>query len=200
MRTPREVLHLSPRMVTRRLVLGLFAAAALRGRGAAAQSPEPALRVAQEAVAGSPVRRASVIVDLPTAFPRVAPHLLNFAEYPSFLRRFRTARVVRRNRAETDVYFEVELPSSLGTFWFLHRMTVQRSADHLVIRGVSREGNAGLVETLVDLQRTGERTCRFSFSLYAVPTLPAHPDSVNRVLVRAVEGGAQGLHRISRTP
>ncbi len=186
-------------MVTRRLVLGLFAAVALRGRGAVAQSPELALHVAQEAVAGSPVRRASVVVDFPTAFSRVAPHLLNFAEYPSFLRRFRSARVVRRNRAETDVYFEVELPSSLGTFWFLHRMTVQRSADHLVIRGVSREGNAGLVETLVDLRRTGENTCRFSFSLYAVPTLPAHPDSVSRVLANAVEGGAQGLHRISRT-
>jgi hypothetical protein len=137
----------------------------------------------------------------------VAAHLLNFAEYPAFLRRFRSARVVRRNRADTDVYFEVELPRSLGTFWFLHRMTVQRGADHLVIQGVSREGNAGLVETLVDLRRTGEGTCRFSFSLYALPpppapppTLPAHPDSVSRVLVSAVEGGAQGLHRISRIP
>jgi hypothetical protein len=129
----------------------------------------------------------------------LASHLLNFAEYPSFLRRFRSARVVRRNRADTDVYFEVELPSALGTFWFLHRMTVQRSADHLVIRGVSQEGNAGLVETLVDLRRTGENTSRFSFSLYAVPTLPAHPDSVSRVLANAVQGGAQGLHRISRT-
>lgn len=187
-------------MVTRRLVLGLFAAVALRGRGARAQSPDLPLRVAQEPVAGSPVRRASVVVDLPAAFPRVAAHLLNFQEYPSFLRRFRSARVVRRNRAETDVYFEVELPRSLGTFWFLHRMTVQRSADHLVIQGVAREGNAGLVETLVDLRRTGENACRFTFSLYAVPTLPAHPDSVNRVLVSAVEGGALGLHRVTRAP
>lgn len=187
-------------MVTRRLVLGLFAAWTLRGRGAAAQSPELSLRVAQEPVAGSPVRRARVVVDLPTAFPRVAAHLLNFTEYPTFLRRFRSARVVRRNRAETDVYFEVELPSALGTFWFLHRMTVQRGPDHLVIQGLSREGNAGLVETLVDLRRTSGNTCRFSFSLYAVPTLPAHPDSVSRVLVSAVEGGAQGLHRVSRTP
>ncbi len=187
-------------MVVRCSVLGLCAALALRGSGAVAQVPDLPLRVAQEPVAGSPVRRASVVIDLPTAFPRVAAHLLNFQGYPSFLRRFRSARVVRRNRADTDVYFEVELPRSLGTFWFLHRMTVRRSADHLVIQGASQEGNAGLVETLVDLRRTGENTCRFSFSLYAVPTLPAHPDSVNRVLVSAVEGGAQGLHRISRTP
>ncbi|MFO0629273.1 MAG: hypothetical protein U0325_27100 [Polyangiales bacterium] len=187
-------------MVPRRSVLGLIAALTLCGRGARAQAPDLPLQVAQEPVAGSPVRRARVVVDMPTAFPRVAAHLLNFQEYPTFLRRFRSARVVRRNRAETDVYFEVELPRSLGTLWFLHRMTVQRSADHLVIQGVAREGNAGVVETLVDLRRTGENTCRFTFSLYAVPTLPAHPDSVNRVLVSAVEGGAQGLHRITRTP
>lgn len=168
--------------------------------GAPSFAQTPALRVEQSVVPGSPVRRASVEVDYPVAFQRVAARLLDFSGYPGFLRSFQSARVVRRSREGTDVYFVVDLPRALGNFWFLHRMSVQRRADRLVIEGVSREGNAGYVETHVDLQRTGASSCRLRFSLYAVPTVPAHPESVSSILRRAVEGGAEGLLRASQSP
>lgn len=179
-------------MLSRRALLAAFALAPGLAR-AQTPAPSPALRLDDEAVAGSPVRRALVVVDYALPFERVAAKLLDYADYPSFLRRFRRARVIRRNRAETDVYFEIALPSALGTFWFLHRLRAERGRDRLLIEGTSREGNAGHVETRVELTRTGPETCRMAFSLYVLPTVPALPQSVNQLLRTAVLGGATQL-------
>lgn len=189
--------RMSPRLTPLRLVTAL--ALTLAAGSARAQAPGLAMRVEQQLVPGSPVRRASVVADYPAPFPRVAAQLLNYSDYPVFLRRFRSARVIHRDRAQTDVYFDVDLPEALGRFWFLHRMTVTRRPDLLIIDGVSREGNAGLVETHVELRRT-PTGCRFTFSLYALPTIPALPESVSQLLRRAVEDGAQSLLRVAQTP
>lgn len=189
-----------PSMLRRSMCARFGLALALASPLALAQSPAASLRLEEQQVTGSPVRRAQVVVDYPVPYRRVAAKLLDFNGYPVFLHRFRSARVIHRNRAETDVYFEVDLPESLGRFWFLHRMTVTRRSDRLLIEGVSRDGNAGHVETRVELLRTGENSCRFSFSLYALPTVPAHPDSVSRLLRRAVADGAQSLLRVSESP
>lgn len=181
-------------MWNRRSLL-LLAAAALAVGPARAQSPDPTIQVVDSAVPGSPVRRAQAAVDYALPFDRVAAKLLDFTGYPVFMRRFRRAQVIRRNRAETDVYFEVALPASLGDFWFLHRMRVERTRDRLLIEGASREGNAGHVETRIELSRTGPDACRFVFSLYALPTVPALPATVNQLLRSAVEGGALQLRR-----
>jgi ribosome-associated toxin RatA of RatAB toxin-antitoxin module len=182
---------MSPRASVPLLVMAL----SLAPRAGSAQAPDPVVQVTDTPVAGSPVRRATAVVDYPFDFARVSAKLLDFAAYPTFLRRFRSARVIHRNRADTDVYFEVELPRSIGNFWFLHRMRVTRARDRLQIDGVSQEGNAGYVETRVDLARTGENSCRMTFTLYVLPTIPALPDSVTQIVRNAVEGGAQGIRR-----
>lgn len=165
-----------------------------------AQTAGAPVRVDDSAVPGSPVRRAHAVVEYAIPFERVAAKLLDYAGYPTFLRRFRRAQVVRRNRAETDVYFEVSLPESLGNFWFLHRMRVARTRDRLLIEGVSREGNAGHVETRIELTRAGREACTLSFSLYALPTVPVLPASVTQLLRSAVEGGALQLRQAVQPP
>lgn len=194
------VLHSRATMVTRRALLAAIALAPALARAQQPPASDPALRVDDAPVPGSPVRRAQVVVDYALPFDRVAARLLDYASYPTFLRRFRSARVVRRNRAETDVYFEIALPSSLGTFWFLHRMRAERGRDRLVIEGAAREGNAGQVETRVELTRTGPDACRMVFSLYALPTVPALPQSVTQLLRTAVQGGAVQLREAATQP
>ncbi|MFO0630868.1 MAG: hypothetical protein U0325_35295 [Polyangiales bacterium] len=173
----------------------LAAALALAPAAVRAQAPDPTAQVRDSEVPGSPVRRAQATADYALPFDRVAARLLDYGGYPAFMRRFRRAQVIRRNRAETDVYFEVALPASLGDFWFLHRMRVERSRDRLLIDGLSREGNAGHVESRIELARTGPDACRITFSLYALPTVPARPATVNQLLRSAVEGGVQQLRR-----
>lgn len=172
----------------------LALALALSPVPAAAQTIAP-IRVEDSAVEGSPVRRARAVVEYRLPFERVAAKLLDYQGYPTFMRRFRRAQIVRRNRAETDVYFEIALPDSLGNFWFLHRMHVTRSADRLLIDGVSQGGNAGHVETRIELTRAGRDACTLSFSLYALPTVPVLPTSVNQLLRQAVVGGAHQLRQ-----
>lgn len=178
--------------MTRRTAALLFALL-LAPSPAFAQTANAPVRVEDSAVPGSPVRRAQAVVEYALPFERVAAKLLDYAGYPTFMRRFRRAQIVRRNRAETDVYFEVSLPESLGNFWFLHRMHVQRTRDRLLIEGVSREGNAGHVETRIELTRAGRDACTLSFSLYALPSVPVLPASVNQLLRSAVAGGAVQL-------
>lgn len=144
----------------------------------------------------TPVRRAEATLVVPCAFPIVAARMRDFTRYPDFLRRLRGARVIHRNRAETDVYFQVELPRALGVYWFLQHMTVVASTpERLEITGLSTDGNVGHIETRVRAERVrgAVPATRLRFSLLGVPVFPALPSTVTAYLRDAVRGATLGL-------
>lgn len=148
--------------------------------------------LSEQPVDGTHVRRMQSDTVIHAPFDVVARQVLDYARYPDFLRRVRTARVVRRDRAQTDVYFQLDLPRAMGTIWFLHRMTVVRQgADRMEIHGAAQAGNVGRVETRVTIERVaGSRATRFSFALFGLPVVPAMPDTVNGTLRDAVRAAA----------
>lgn len=150
----------------------------------------PAL--SEHAVDGTLVRRMQSETVIRAPLDVVARQVLDYSRYPDFLRRVRTARVVRRDRAQTDVYFQLELPRAMGTIWFLHRMTVvRRDADRVEIQGAAQAGNVGRVETLVRLERVaGSPSTRFTFALFGLPVVPALPETINGALRDAVRAAA----------
>lgn len=163
---------------------------------ASAQSPgsraaAPVLH--EEPVDGTSIRRVAAETLIHAPFERVAARLLDYGRYPEFMPRFQSARVVRRNRAETDVYFRLELPRAMGVLWFLHRLTVvRRTPDSLEIVGFAQSGNAGRVETRCVLERApgDRRATRMTFALFGVPVFPALPDAVTTTLRDAVRGAS----------
>ena len=163
---------------------------------AATADPHAEPLVEDSEVPDTPVRRAEATLVLPCAFPVVAARMRDFTRYPDFLRRIRGARVIHRNRAETDVYFQVELPRALGVYWFLQHMTVVASTpERLEINGVSTDGNVGHIETRVRVERMrgSAPATRLRFSLLGVPAFPALPSTVTAYLRDAVRGAALGL-------
>ncbi|MFO0647883.1 MAG: hypothetical protein U0326_16710 [Polyangiales bacterium] len=169
----------------------VFAAALLASPPASTQDAAVPV-LSEHPVEGTNVRRMQSETVIHAPFDVVAQQVLDYARYPDFLRRVRTARVVRRDRAQTDVYFQLDLPRAMGTIWFLHRMTVVRTgADRMEIRGAAQAGNVGRVETRVTIERVvGTRSTRFSFALFGLPVVPALPDTVNGTLRDAVRAAA----------
>jgi len=171
-------------------IAALLVSAILMASAANAQDSERAPRVSERPVVGTTLRVVEAVTVVRAPFASVAREVLDYARYPDFMRRFRSARVVRRERAHTDVYFQLELPRAMGVVWFLHRMTViRRGADALEIRGEALSGNLGSVETRVIVERgTAADATRLSFSLFGAPVLPVLPATVNSTLREAVVG------------
>jgi hypothetical protein len=170
---------------------------ALRAALALALSLSPALTTAQtrapvvteQPVDGSAIRRVQAETVIVAPFSAVVARVLDYEHYPEFMQRFRTARVVRRNRGATDVYFQLELPRAMGIVWFLHRMTVvSRTPDRVEIAGVAQSGNVGSVESRVIVERLpgAHESARLTFELYGSPVVPVLPDTVNDTLRHAV--------------
>jgi hypothetical protein len=145
--------------------------------------------VTEQPVEGSSIRRIQAETLITAPFSAVVARVLDYEHYPEFMPRFRTARVVRRNRGATDVYFQLELPRAMGIVWFLHRMTVlSRTANRLEVVGVAQQGNVGSVESRVVVERlpSARDTVRLTFTLYGTPVVPVLPDTVNDTLRHAV--------------
>ncbi len=176
---------------SRRLALAFSAFAALAPSSSAAQTrpPRASPTLSEHAVEGTSVRRmqAETVVEAP--FETVRARILDYERYREFLVRVRESRVVRRNRADTDVYFQLELPRAMGTLWFVQRMNVvERTPNRLEIVGLAQSGNVGRVETRVVVERVrGARpSTRLTFALFGLPVVPALPDTVNTALRDAV--------------
>lgn len=160
---------------------------ALRAQDRPVVRPTPVLT--ESVVDGTSIRRMQAETLIAAPFESVSAQVLDYEHYPEFMMRFRSARVVRRNRAATDVYFQLELPRALGVVWFVHRMTVSaRDANRLEIVGDAQSGNVGRVETRVVVERVpgAPRATRLTFALFGMPVLPALPDTVNNALRDAV--------------
>ncbi len=178
---------MAPQALRAALLLTFTLAAPL----AAAQTSTPARApvLTEQPVDGSAIRRVQAETVIVAPYAAVVARVLDYEHYPEFMQRFRTARVVRRNRGATDVYFQLELPRAMGIVWFLHRMTVvSRTSDRIEIAGVAQSGNVGSVESRVIVERIpgAHESARLTFALYGSPVVPALPDTVNDTLRHAV--------------
>ncbi len=148
-------------------------------------TPSPASPVAvavtftNEPVEGSAVQRGRSETIINAPMDQVVRAMGDFPRYPEFMPRVGEARVIRRNRAVTDIYVQVPLPRSLGVVWSLVRVTTRRSPDRVEMSGDGIDGNMERFETHCLIERipgTDART-RFTFRILALPRLPL-PSSV----------------------
>lgn len=138
---------------------------------------EPA--VADEPVDGTLVRmgRSEVVIHAP--MEAVVRAMTDYTRYSEFMPRVRESRVVRRNRAMTDVYMQVPLGGSLGVIWALLRLDTRRTADRFQIDGLAVDSNMDRFETHTLIERVpgAEPRTRVTFRVLALPRLP-FPSSV----------------------
>jgi len=167
---------------------------------AAAQAP-PAVVTSSEEVPGITVRRgrSETIIDAP--FEVVARAITDFPTYDTFMPHVRDVRVVRRNRADTDVYMQVPLRGSLGVMWALVRVNVRRSPGRLELVGHAVDGNMDRFESTTTLERVPGPTprTRMNFTLLALPRLPFPSAVFSREMINAAGTVANNLRaRIAR--
>lgn len=142
---------------------------------AGGESAQPApIEVVSEAVEGLDVQRARAVSVLRVSLEDAARAVTDFGRYAEFLPHVRESRVVRRNRALTDVYLQVPINQSFGVVWSLVRMNAQRSRDQMVLTGEAVDGNMDRFEMRCVLRRMpgAEPSTQMEFSLLALPRLP----------------------------
>jgi hypothetical protein len=155
------------------------AAAAPAAEPAATPPAAPEIVVTSEEVAGVPVRRGTAETVIRAPLEAVVQAMTDYGRYAEFLPHVRESRVVRRNRALTDVYLQVPINASLGVVWALLRVNARRGPNQVELVGESVDGNMDRFETRCVLERVEGDTprTRMRFSLLALPRLPL-PSSV----------------------
>ncbi len=146
---------------------------------APAPAPVDELVVSDEAVEGTLVRmgRSEVVIRAP--MEAVVRAMTDYTRYSEFMPRVHESRVVRRNRAATDVYMQVPLGGTLGVVWGLLRVEARRAPDRVTLDGQTVDSNMDRFETHVLIERLrGESPAtRLTFRVLALPRLP-FPSSV----------------------
>lgn len=139
----------------------------------------PEIVVTSEEVDGVPVRRGTAETVIRAPMEAVVQAMTDYGRYAEFLPHVRESRVVRRNRALTDVYLQVPINASLGVVWALLRVNARRGPNQVELVGESVDGNMDRFETRCVLERVAGETpaTRMRFSLLALPRLPL-PSSV----------------------
>jgi hypothetical protein len=133
------------RTTTLATVLSLSAAAGAQPPtppSAAPSLPNGAeVELADEPVDGTTVRRgvSRFVVQAPMA--EVVRAFMDYGHYTELLPQVTTSRVVRRTRAGTEVYLQVDLGGNLGALWSRVRVTVDRTPQRVTFQGTSLEGN-----------------------------------------------------------
>lgn len=165
-----------------------------------ARPPEVVASTSEE-VPGLSVRRgrADTVIDAP--FDVVARAVLDYPHYNTFMPHISEARVVRRNRADTDVYMQVPLRGQLGVMWSLVRVNARRTPDRLELVGHAVDGNMERFESTTVIERVPGPTARtrLMFTLLALPRLPFPSSVFTREMVdasRTVAGNLRAqIHR-----
>lgn len=139
--------------------------------------------------------RSETVIDAP--FDVVVRTLTDFAHYSEFMPHVRESRVVRRNRAATDVYMQVPLGGSLGVIWALLRIDARREGGRLELTGQAVDSNTDRFETRSVVERVpgDPNRTRVVFEVLALPRLP-FPSSV---FTREMRGAASTLAYNLRT-
>ena len=169
--------------------------------GAVDAGPPPTVVATSEEVAGLSVRRgrSETVIDAPLEV--VARAVTDFARYDTFMPHVRDVRVVRRNRADTDIYLQVPLRGSLGVVWALVRVNTRRAPGRLELEGHAIDGNMERFESTTTLERVPGATprTRMVFTLLALPRLPFPSSVFSREMVDASRTVANNLRaRIAR--
>lgn len=157
--------------------------------------PPEAVSASSEEVPGISVRRGRAETVIEAPYEVVMRTMLDYPHYNTFMPHVTEARVVRRNRADTDVYMQVPLRGQLGVMWSLVRINARRAPDRLELNGHAVDGNMDRFEstTLVErLPGPAPRT-RLVFTLLALPRLPFPSSVFTREMVDASRTVAANL-------
>lgn len=160
-----------------------------------APTPPQDVVAAGEEVPGSSVRRGRSETIIEAPLDVVAREMTEFGRYTEFMPHVREARVVHRNRADTDVYLSVPLSPSLGVIWALVRVHAARAPGRVELTGQAVDGNMDRFETHTVLERVEgpvPRT-RVTFQILAVPRLPFPSSVFSREMVDAARTVANNL-------
>lgn len=159
------------------ITLSLLLAASRAWAQEAPAETLPALgevRVSDEAVEGTTVRRgvSRFIVRAPMA--AVAREFTDFGNYTQIMPRISESRVVRRTRAGTEVYMQVRLGANLGVLWSRLRLSVRRAPALVEITGTSLEGNVDRFELATRIEPVPDDPSRtlITCRMLTVPQLP----------------------------
>lgn len=115
------------------------------------------IAVTDEAVSGMSVRRgtAETVINAPMEY--VVRTMLDYPRYSEFMPHVHESRVVRRNRAQTDIYLQVPLTAALGVVWTLMRLTVTQTRDRVELVGQAMDGNTDHFDTRSVIERIPDR-------------------------------------------
>lgn len=162
---------------------------------AADAGPREVVTATSEEVPGIAVRRGHAETVIEAPFEVVSRAVLDFAHYNTFMPHVTEARVVRRNRADTDVYMQVPLRGQLGVMWSLVRVNARRAPDRLELNGHAVDGNMDRFEsgTLVERLPGPQPRTRLVFTLLALPRLPFPSSVFTREMVDASRTVAANL-------
>lgn len=169
-------------------------AAATPAHSTAPVAPE-VVTAGGEEVPGLAVRRgrSETVIDAPLEV--VAREMTDFPRYAEFMPHVNEARVVHRNRADTDVYMSVPLSPSLGVIWALVRVHVARAPGRVELTSQAVDGNMERFETHTVMERVDgpvPRT-RLTFRILALPRLPFPSSVFTREMVDAARTVANNL-------
>ncbi len=148
-----------------------------RNRATLAQSSErPPQSEPEErtvAVAGTDVRAGIAVAEVAAPFALVSAALQDFSTYRQFLPRLNESRVVRRRRAESEVYLRAELLEGFGVVWALERFRVTRATGSILVEGERLDGTMRRFDVRIEaVEIAGTNRTRIAVYLLGLPPFP----------------------------
>lgn len=109
--------------------------------------------------------------------------------------RFKTSRIVAKEKEQTDVYFQVSALKGLVTLWEVLRFgpPVQREPGVVRIEGTFVRGNVEDASILLDLHRIDDATTVISANLLTELEFPVPAEELERELSNSVGDAAKGM-------
>lgn len=152
-------------------------ASAERSSATLAQSSERPPQTEPEertvAVAGTDVHAGISVAEVAAPFAVVAAALQDFSTYRQFLPRLNESRVVRRRRAESEVYLRAELLEGFGVVWALERFRVTRATGSILVEGERLDGTMRRFDVRIEaVEIAGTNRTRIAVYLLGLPPFP----------------------------
>lgn len=160
------------------------AASAARAAEANAQSSQSSERPAPSAsaqeieerttpAAGTDVQAGIAVYEAAAPLSVVSAALMDFANYRHFLPRLSESRVVRRRRAEAEVYLRADLLEGFGAVWAHERFRVTRATGSILVEGERLDGTMRRFDVRIEaVEIAGTQRTRIAVRLLGLPPFP----------------------------
>lgn len=136
--------------------------------------PGAEIELRDEPAEGTTVRRGVSRFVVPAPMADVVRAFTDYPRYTELLPRVTTSRVVRRTRAGTEVYLQVNLGGNLGALWSRVRVSVQRAPQRVTVTGTNLDGNLDRFEFSAQIDAVAGDPARtlLECRMLSIPQLP----------------------------